>query len=575
MAADLLVELRRDGPEPLHRQLEVAIRSRIRDGRLRSGTALPSTRSLAGQLGVSRGVVVEAYQQLTAEGYLTARSGGYTRVAQDLVPLPTPPAWPPADPTPGSSRDDAATGSSAASPTTTSARDDAVAGPARTGTAAGSWRDDAVDGSSATGAAPGSPLDPAWARAASSVSTPSSLPGSGRSAGAVPGLSSGSASARSASGRSGPVPDRPRYDFKYCQPDVSQFPRRAWLRSLRHAVHGATDEQLSYSAGHGAPELRQAVADYLNRARGTLARPEQVVVCSGFTQGVALVARVLAGRGARRVAVEDPSDPEIRQVPVDAGLEVVGVPVDEGGLRVDVLDGIDADALLLTPAHQCPTGAVLSAEARARVLDWARRRGALVVEDDYDSEYRYDRTPVGALQGLAPDLVVYAGSVSKTLSPGLRLGWLVAPEPLVDDLAAAKKTADRGSPILDQLAFADFLARGELDRHMRRMRPVYRRRRDALLAALAEHLPDLRPTGVSAGLHLAAWLPPDLDEATVVAETTARGCKVYGLTSYRLDQTGDPPPRPGLLFGYASLTEPRIEAGITLLAEVVADLRSR
>jgi GntR family transcriptional regulator/MocR family aminotransferase len=471
MAADLLVELRRDGSEPLHRQLEAAIRSRIRDGRLRAGTSLPSTRRLGGALGVSRGVVVEAYQQLAAEGYLASRPGGYTQVAQDL----------------------------------------------------------AVD--AGVGAAPAVPRPP---------------------------------------------PDHPRIDFKYCQPDVTRFPRAAWLRSLRRAVYGAPDERLAYPTGHGATELRQALADYLNRARGTSARAGDVVVCSGFTQGLALVVEVLAGRGATRVAVEDPSDPDIRQVPIDAGLEVVGVPVDEGGIRVDLLGRIDADALLLTPAHQCPTGAVLSAEARTGVLDWARQRGALVVEDDYDSEYRYDRPPVGALQGLAPDLVVYAGSASKTLSPGLRLGWLVAPEHLVDELAVAKKTADRGSPVLDQIAFADFLARGELDRHMRRMRPVYRRRRDALLAALADRLPDLRPAGVSAGLHLTAWLPSDL--AAVVAGAADRGLKVYGLADYRLGSDPGGPggrqaPEPGLLFGYAGLTEAQIAEGIEILVDTIADLR--
>jgi GntR family transcriptional regulator/MocR family aminotransferase len=474
MAADLMVELRRDGAEPLHRQLEAAIRSRIRDGRLRAGTSLPPTRTLGGALGVSRGVVVEAYQQLAAEGYLSSRSGGYTRVAQDLA------------------------------------------------------------------------VDTAPARTPAPALTPMPSPR--------------------------PPPDPPKIDFKYCQPDVTQFPRAAWLRSLRRAVHEVPDEQLAYPTGHGAAELRQALADYLNRARGTSARAEDVVVCSGFTQGLALVVQVLAGRGATRVAVEDPSDPEIRQVPIDAGLDVVGVPVDEGGVRVDLLDRIDADALLLTPAHQCPTGAVLSAEARTGVLDWARERGALVVEDDYDSEYRYDRPPIGALQGLAPDLVIYAGSASKTLSPGLRLGWLVAPERLVDDLAAAKKTADRGSPVLDQIAFADFLARGELDRHMRRMRPVYRRRRDALLAALADRLPELRPAGVSAGLHLTAWLPSDVDEGAVVAGAADHGLKVYGLSDYRLHTDGAP--APGLLFGYASLTEAQIAEGIDVLAEVIADARS-
>jgi GntR family transcriptional regulator/MocR family aminotransferase len=178
-----------------------------------------------------------------------------------------------------------------------------------------------------------------------------------------------------------------------------------------------------------------------------------------------------------------------------AGLEVVGVPVGEDGIRVDSLERTDADAVILTPSHQWPTGAVLAPDARAAALRWAQRRGTLIVEDDYDAEYRYDRAPIGAMQGLAPDRVVYAGTASKTLAPGLRLGWLVVPADLVDDIAEAKLLADRGSPVLDQLAFADFLERGELDRHLRRMRPVYRRRRDMLIQALREHAPDLEPAG--------------------------------------------------------------------------------
>ena len=186
-----------------------------------------------------------------------------------------------------------------------------------------------------------------------------------------------------------------------------------------------------------------------------------------------------------------------------AGLDV-GVPVGEHGIRVDALERTDADALVLTPSHQWPTGGVLSPERRAAVLRWADDRGALVVEDDYDAEYRYDRAPIGAMQGLAPDRVVYAGTASKTLAPGLRLGWLVLPPRLVGAFAEAKLLADRGSPVLDQLAFADFLDRGEFDRHLRRMRPLYRRRRDALLAALGERLPELEPAGIAAGLHLVA-----------------------------------------------------------------------
>jgi GntR family transcriptional regulator/MocR family aminotransferase len=260
---------------------------------------------------------------------------------------------------------------------------------------------------------------------------------------------------------------------------------------------------------------------------------------------------------------------------------VAGVPVGPDGIRADLLERSDADAVILTPSHQWPTGAVLSADSRTAVLRWATRRGALIIEDDYDAEYRYDRAPVGAIQGLAPDQVVYAGSASKTLAPGLRLGWLVVPGHLVDDVAAAKIAADRGSPALDQLAFADFLARGDFDRHLRRMRPVYRRRRDALLRALEQRLPDLRPTGISAGFHLVTWLPPDLDEASIVAEAARRGLGVYGIAPYRISAGGDQGGGQrggggqGLLFGYAGLNERAIREGIDILADVVAAHRSR
>ena len=280
---------------------------------------------------------------------------------------------------------------------------------------------------------------------------------------------------------------------------------------------------------------------------------------------------MLRAAGRTRLAVEDPcADDDAVPVARAAGLEVIGVPVGAHGISVEALERTDADALILTPSHQWPTGAVLSAEARSAVLRWAQRRGALVVEDDYDAEYRYDRAPIGAMQGLAPEHVVYAGTASKTLAPGLRLGWLVAPTRLVEDLAAAKALADRGSPVLDQLAFADFLERGEFDRHLRRMRRLYRRRRDALVSALRERLPDFEPAGIAAGLHLVAHLPGDLDEATLVEAAARRGVALYGLAPYRIAHEG----RPGLLFGYATLGEDTIAEGVGVLADVVAELRS-
>jgi GntR family transcriptional regulator/MocR family aminotransferase len=245
------------------------------------------------------------------------------------------------------------------------------------------------------------------------------------------------------------------------------------------------------------------------------------------------------------------------------------VPVGDDGVQVDAVAGLAADVLILTPSHQWPTGGVLSPQARAAVLAWAQRTGALVLEDDYDAEYRYDRPAVGAIQGLDPDRVAYAGTASKTLAPGFRLGWVILPQELVEPFVGAKLLADRGSPILDQLTFADFLSTGEFDRHLRRMRPVYRSRRDALLAALAQHLPELEPAGIAAGLHLVAWLPADLDEATVVRAAAREGVTVAAVSPYRLS----PAPRGGLIFGYSNLNERAIRDGITRLARAVSSLR--
>jgi GntR family transcriptional regulator / MocR family aminotransferase len=457
---DVLVPLERDSGVALHRQIEVSIRDGVRTGRLPRGTPLPPTRRLSAELGVSRGVVIEAYQQLVAEGYLTSRAGGYTRVAIGPEPAPEP---------------------------------------------------------------------------------------------ALVGL-----------------PPAPDVDFSPCRADGSMFPRSAWLRSMKHALTDASAADFGYGGGRGAPRLHDALASYLNRVRGTSARPADIVVCNGYAQGIALVVHVLAKAGATRLAVEDPSaDDDAVPVARAAGLEVIGVPVDEDGVRVDALDRLDADALVLTPSHQWPTGAVLSASARAAAVRWAREREALIIEDDYDAEYRYDRAPIGALQGLAPERVIYAGTASKTLAPGLRLGWLVVPSRLVDDVAHAKTLADRGSPVLEQLAFADFLARGEFDRHLRRMRPVYRRRRDALLGALRSELPDLEPAGIAAGLHLVAYLPRDLDETTLVEAAARRGVAIYGLAPYRLSNEG----RGGVIFGYATLDERTLRRGVKILAQVVDELR--
>jgi len=464
-AVELLLPLDRNGREPLHRQLEQGIREAVRNGRLVAGAPLPSTRALATQLGVSRGIVVEAYEQLGAEGYLAITPGGATRVAT----LSRPPAARPR--------------------------------PAR----------------------------------------------------AV-------------------VYD---VDFRPGRPDLDLFPRETWLRSARRALDTAPSQRLGYLDGRGMPELRAALADYLNRVRGTAADPDSIVVCSGFAQGLKLVGQVLHDRGARRIAIEDPTQPENAVDLRALGLEVVGIPVDASGMRVEELDDARVQAAVLTAAHQYPTGGVLPPDRRAMLIDWAERRGGLVIEDDYDAEFRYAREPIGAMQGLSPDRVVYAGSTSKILAPGLRLGWIVVPAELAEGVAAAKKAADLGSPAIDQLAFADFLAHGELDRHLRRLRPIYRARRDVLLAALERHLPELEPVGASAGLHLLAWLPPDLDENEIIDAAGRSGIRLQGVGSRRdgafatagTDRVG------GLIFGYGTLGERALEPAVERLATVIERVR--
>jgi GntR family transcriptional regulator / MocR family aminotransferase len=445
---ELLVSLR-PGGGPLHAQLELQLRDGVRSGRLAAGERLPSTRALAAELGVSRGVVVEAYGQLAAEGYLEVRPGSAPRVAAGAV--------------------------AAAAP-----------GPAQ-------------------------------------------------------------------------APTAPRWDLRPGTPDLSLFPRAAWAAAQRRALRETANADLGYPDPAGHPRLRAALAAYLGRVRGVQAEPERVVVCGGVAEALVLIGRVLHAGGARRIAVEDPSHHETGRQMVHAGLELVPVPVDAGGLDVAALEAAAPDAVLLTPAHQFPTGVVLEPARRAALAAWARRTGALVVEDDYDAEYRYDRHPVGALQGLAPDHVAHVHSVSKTLAPGLRLGWAVLPGRLVAPVAEQKRVNDLGTPVLEQLTLAAFLERGELDRHLRRTRPAYHRRRDTLLAALA----GLEVEGVAAGLHLLARLPPGRSEEEVVAGAAARGVAVHALGPH-VAAAARPP---ALVLGYTRLPESGLaEAGRRLRA---------
>ena len=315
----------------------------------------------------------------------------------------------------------------------------------------------------------------------------------------------------------------------------------------------------------GRSELRRALTAYLRRVRGVVVEPESIVICSGATQGLALLGRALVHRGIDTIAVEDPSLPPHRAVLAYAGLEVRGVPVDDEGLEVSALN---APVVLTTPAHQCPTGVVLSPRRRAALMDWARA-GGLVVEDDYDAEFRYDRAPLGALQGLAPDRVVYLGTVSKTLAPGLRLGWLVLPAWLVEPVVEAKLLDDLGSPTIEQLVLARLIETAAYDRHLRKARRRNRDRRDALIAAVARRLPDARISGISAGLHALVRLPRVIDAQRLLERAAERSVGVYPLSLHMIEPTRE---TDALVLGYAGLSEPAIEEGIRRLAEVLNDL---
>jgi GntR family transcriptional regulator / MocR family aminotransferase len=454
---ELLVEIRREDPLPLHEQIERALRENIRGGRLPAGTRLPSTRGLAVELGISRGVVTEAYGQLAAEGYLTTSQGAPVRVAKAV-------------------------------------RAAAQRGPAR------------------------------------------SL-----------------------------LPNFP-YHFHPGLPDLASFPRDRWLRSVRAALRESPLAAIGYGDPRGVPELREALADYLAHARGTAGDPEHMLICAGFMQGFSLACRTLRGLGVERVAVEEPGWLVQRLIVEQAGMEVVAVPVDGDGLLVDALAATDAAAVVVTPAHQFPTGVGLAPARRTALIEWATQGERLIVEDDFDGEYRYDRVAVGALQGLAPERVLYIGSASKRLAPGLRLGWLLMPSWLAWPLISVKAVEDGGSEIVSQLALRDFIVRGELDRHMRRMRPHYQRRREALLEALARWLPEGRPAAAAAGLYLPVALPDGVDEAALLAAAAERGVGMEGLSWHRFHDGG----APGLVLGYGNLSTPAIEQGVRLLAQAYA-----
>jgi GntR family transcriptional regulator / MocR family aminotransferase len=345
-----------------------------------------------------------------------------------------------------------------------------------------------------------------------------------------------------------------------------------WLRCLRESLAEMTDLELGYGDIRGAERLRAALADHLGRVRGVVSDPERIIITGGFSQGFDLVCRALAERGATQIAFEDPGYDEPRLIAARAGLEPVPAAVDEHGVRIDQLERTSAAAVVVTPAHQHPTGVVLTGERRTALLEWLRDRDAIAIEDDYDADYRYDRAAVGALQALDPDLVVYAGSASKTLAPALRLGWLALPPGLVEPVSRGKVLADRGTDRITQQAFARFLERGELDRHRRRMLASYRARRDALAAALADELPDATVRGIAAGLHATVELRPTDDEAAILAELARRRVALSTMTEDRMTPVSAPPT---LLLGYGQVPLPAIRPGIREIADAVRAARAR
>ncbi len=360
-------------------------------------------------------------------------------------------------------------------------------------------------------------------------------------------------STRRASPRTAPLNPRRAIDIDFLpgSPDLSSFPRHAWLRALRQGLAEIESDAFGYVAPQGLLAARVAVADYLRRTRGVLAEPQYIVLCSGATQAIALLGQTLR---STPLAMEDPGFWLHRMVLRHNGIEPLAVPVDDDGLDVAALASSGAEAVLATPAHQSPTGVVLSAARRTALMEWARD-GHLVIEDDYDAEYRYDRAPVGALQGIAPDRVVYIGSTSKTLAPGLRIGWMVLPAQLARAVAFSKGLADTGSSVMDQVAFAQFLASGGYDRHLRQMRRRYLIRRNACCVHWPGICPQATVLGAAAGVHLTVRFPDGYPVEELVARAARMRVRVEPLAPCYAEPASAPP---GLMLGYANLTESQI-----------------
>ncbi|MEU1788384.1 PLP-dependent aminotransferase family protein [Streptomyces sparsogenes] len=357
-----------------------------------------------------------------------------------------------------------------------------------------------------------------------------------------------------------------RIDLSPGLPDLASFPRAAWLRAERSVLGALSVSGLGYGDPRGTPALRRAVADWLARNRGIRADPAGILVVAGTAQALTLIGGVLRADGIHRVAVEDPGSLGARQHLRHCGLDTPPVPVDTDGVRVDELRATGAPAVLLTPAHQFPTGVVLGGERRRELMRWARA-GGLIIEDDYDAEHRYDRPPVPALRSMLPEHVCYAGSVSKLLAPALRVGWVLAPPAYREALVAAKRFTDLGNAALPQLVLAHLMESGELERHLRQVRRRHRRRRDAMIGAIRAHLPGAVAHGAAAGLHLTVTFDGGFADADL-----ARAALAHGVKTQPLSWHSQRPGRPGLVLGYAASTPTDIAEGIALVGEALRRL---
>jgi GntR family transcriptional regulator/MocR family aminotransferase len=333
---------------------------------------------------------------------------------------------------------------------------------------------------------------------------------------------------------------------------------------MRRILATSPDSVFTYGDPRGAPELRGALASYLARARAVAADPARIVIFNGFGSALSVLAATLRHLGVGRVALEDPCLPPLARIVDGAGLETVPVPVDDDGVRVDRLAG--EGAILCTPAHQYPMGCSLSPSRRAALVTWARDCGGWIVEDDYDGEFRYDRRPLGAMQGLDPDRVVYGGTASKSLAPGLQLGWLVLPAQLVDPVIATVRLRRVTVSTIEQLTLADFIQTGRLDKHLRQQRNIYRRRRDLLVRLLDERAPWLDVRGISAGLHVTA-LVADRDEQAIQAVAARHGAALFTIRDHVLDQQS----AHGLVIGYSRPADHAFPDALARLRAILDD----